>query len=276
MRHDIFISYRREDGLWTARALFYYLRHLGLDCFFDFDGIHKGDFDQKLKDEISGSRYFLTLLTPEALSAASEQKNWFREELEIAIAYKDHDHILPVVFKGKDVSLSDDPSGAIRSIDTVNRHILDEGVLFEKSVQHILSNCTELQGKTDYANRRKKERTLRVFRKKVLGYYRNAAMSHKERTQKIRSLQKSYSIPELDADEIINEVCDSIQRAQNIRAWRLRHPFLVFLLVCIVLVCLLWCAAHVWPAFGRALGDACHWVARTCVNLFSFVRRSLR
>ena len=81
----IFISYRRTNIPW-ALAVFQHLTHQGFDVFFDYLGVASGDFEQVILDNIRSRVHFLVLLTPSALERCGEPGDWFRREIEEAIA----------------------------------------------------------------------------------------------------------------------------------------------------------------------------------------------
>jgi hypothetical protein len=81
----VFVSYRRTNIPW-ALAVFHHLTHHGFDVFFDYIGIASGDFEQVIIDNIRSRSHFLVLLTPSALERCAEPGDWFRREIEEAIA----------------------------------------------------------------------------------------------------------------------------------------------------------------------------------------------
>lgn len=48
MKHDVFISYRRDGGEYTAKILRDRLSELGYAVFFDVESLRSGDFNTKL------------------------------------------------------------------------------------------------------------------------------------------------------------------------------------------------------------------------------------
>ncbi|MDY0075343.1 MAG: toll/interleukin-1 receptor domain-containing protein, partial [Acholeplasmataceae bacterium] len=66
--YDVFISYRRIDGVYPALLLFRDLVDSGYDVFFDFDSIRSGEFPQAIEEGIKGCIDFIMLVTKEAFS----------------------------------------------------------------------------------------------------------------------------------------------------------------------------------------------------------------
>jgi tetratricopeptide (TPR) repeat protein len=95
----VFISYRRTNVPW-ALAIFQHLTHHGFDVFFDFVGITGGDFKQVILENIRSRAHFLVLLTPSALERCAERGDWFRREIEEAIA--SHRNIIPMMLESFD------------------------------------------------------------------------------------------------------------------------------------------------------------------------------
>ena len=229
-RRDVFISYRRKDGLWLARALYYYLKGKGVDCFFDFEDIHTGKFDEKIYGQIENSSYFVSVLTPCALEEEPNGGNWFRLELEHALQVKDAGKILPVHLRDCVCNLAFDTSERIRSGATINQHVLDEGDGFESSVDRVLLSCPEIRRKVKNADALSRLSRERKFRKKVLKLYRNEP-DNARRSDKIRKIGGRYELPIEVVEEISEEICDQVVRERMRRAWMSRHPTLVFLFV---------------------------------------------
>jgi Flp pilus assembly protein TadD len=95
----VFISYRRTNIPW-ALAVFQHLTHHGFDVFFDYMGIASGDFEQVIIDNIRSRRHFLVLLTPSALERCAEPGDWFRREIEEAMACRRN--IVPMMLESFD------------------------------------------------------------------------------------------------------------------------------------------------------------------------------
>ena len=56
-KYDIFISYRREGGLASARHLWDTLTRYGYRVFFDKESLREGDFESNLRRVLSGRDY---------------------------------------------------------------------------------------------------------------------------------------------------------------------------------------------------------------------------
>ncbi len=83
--YDVFISYRRSDGLKEAEALYRYLTDKGLRVFFDkYEMIDGYYFTTQIKNNLLMAPNYVFLATPKAL-AFYEGEDWVRTEIEIAI-----------------------------------------------------------------------------------------------------------------------------------------------------------------------------------------------
>jgi tetratricopeptide (TPR) repeat protein len=94
---SVFISYRRSNAPW-ALAIYRHLQHEGFDVFLDYSNIGSGDFETTIVENIRGRAHFLALLTPTALERCNEPADWFRREIEAALACKRN--IVPVLMDG--------------------------------------------------------------------------------------------------------------------------------------------------------------------------------
>lgn len=95
----VFISYRRTNAPW-ALAISQSLTINGYDVFFDYTSIPSGDFEVSILENIRARAHFLVLLTPSALERREEPGDWFRREIEEALAQKRN--IVPLMLEGFD------------------------------------------------------------------------------------------------------------------------------------------------------------------------------
>ncbi len=99
-KYDIFISYRREGGLETAKHLRDSLVEKGYRVFFDMESLRAGPFNEELYRVIENSKDFLLVLPPHALDRCENESDWVR--LEIEHAKKCGKNIVPIMLKGFD------------------------------------------------------------------------------------------------------------------------------------------------------------------------------
>lgn len=81
----VFMSYRREGGIATARSLYNEFRLRGYDMFLDMEGLRACAFNTALIDEIKTSDVMLLILTPGALDRCEEPTDWVRQEVLCAL-----------------------------------------------------------------------------------------------------------------------------------------------------------------------------------------------
>ncbi len=97
-QYDIFISYRRNGGEYTAKVLRDRLNELGYRVFFDVESLRSGDFNTRLFSVIEGCTDFLVILSPDALERCSNPDDWVRQEIECALAKGKN--VVPVLMRG--------------------------------------------------------------------------------------------------------------------------------------------------------------------------------
>ena len=85
--YDVFISYRRSDGLPYAMLMKRELSAFGFRCFLDIDSIVDGKFDAQIASAIKTTRNFLFISTAQSLERVCERHNNVRRELETAIRF---------------------------------------------------------------------------------------------------------------------------------------------------------------------------------------------
>ena len=84
--YDVFISYRRSGGEYTAKILRDRLEDMGYRVFFDVESLRSGYFNTKLYSVIDECRDFLLILSPGALDRCANPDDWVRLEVERALA----------------------------------------------------------------------------------------------------------------------------------------------------------------------------------------------
>lgn len=97
-KYDIFISYRRDGGEYTAKILRDRLEELGYKVFFDVESLRSGDFNTKLYSVIDECKDFLLILSPNALDRCENQDDWVRCEVEHALQEKKN--VIPIMLRG--------------------------------------------------------------------------------------------------------------------------------------------------------------------------------
>ncbi len=94
----VFISYRRSNSSFIARAVFQDLRANGYDVFMDVETIDNGEFDKIILHQIAARAHFLLILAPGSLDRCGEPGDWLRIEIEEALRLKRN--IVPLLFTG--------------------------------------------------------------------------------------------------------------------------------------------------------------------------------
>lgn len=97
-KYDIFISYRRDGGEFTAKILRDRLEKQGYRVFFDVETLRSGDFNKRLYTVIDECRDFLLVLSPNALDRCVNEDDWVRYEVERALLKEKN--IIPVMLRG--------------------------------------------------------------------------------------------------------------------------------------------------------------------------------
>lgn len=83
---DIFISYKRDDGIYKAISLQNALKNRGYSAiFFDYDSLHSGDFEEQIKYAICNCTDFVVLLTPLVLESCQDEKAYVPREIQWAL-----------------------------------------------------------------------------------------------------------------------------------------------------------------------------------------------
>lgn len=98
-RYVVFISYRREGGAETARAIRSELLARGIRAFLDVDDLESYHFDERLLREIENAPNFICVLSPGSLDRSIENEgDWLRREIAHAISHRRN--IIPILKGG--------------------------------------------------------------------------------------------------------------------------------------------------------------------------------
>lgn len=136
--YDVFISYRRDGGRDAARLLYKELVGRGMKCFFDFNSLRSGKFDEKIFDAIRGCRHFVLMVTDGAFERCVNDEDWVKTEIEFALSNKKD--IIPVAPSDHQQCF---PSELPESMSELRRCEISElnmGKLFERSVDQIIED----------------------------------------------------------------------------------------------------------------------------------------
>ena len=116
----VFISYRRTN-FYTALAVYQDLTKNGYDCFFDYESIESGSWEEVIFENIRYRAHFVLILSPSALERLGEKNAIMRREVELAIDEKRN--IIPVMMESFDFgspSAKEALTGKLESLSSYN------------------------------------------------------------------------------------------------------------------------------------------------------------
>ncbi len=116
---QIFISYRREDGLYPAMLLNRELLQNGFSVFFDVNSIRSGQFDKIIYDKIDECTDFILIVTPSTFSSRVHDDNdWIRHEISHAL--KSAKNIIPLYIGKAQIPASETLPTDIQAVTLYN------------------------------------------------------------------------------------------------------------------------------------------------------------
>ena len=176
VKYDIFISYRRVDGIDYARILQKALQLRGYKVFLDYEGLEDGTYGESIRTAIKNSSVFMMVLSPLYLDRCKYEDDWVRQEIMLAIQQKKY--IIPInpnnSFGGFPDGIPDDIKWVIVSYQFAE---VDFGEFFEDSIDKIVN--TRVLNKT----RKKVTKTHDIF----LAYPRKDIEAGERLSKKIQS-----------------------------------------------------------------------------------------
>lgn len=144
MKYDIFISYRRFDsqgrtsGRDIARTIKLELEKRNYKVFFDYSEVRDDEFESTIVPAIGKSKYFLLVLTQEALDRCQNEGDWVRKEITHAL--QNGCKIIPVSPDGQFSGWPSTLPQEICSIKGIQISDVALGSLFEKSIDKLIED----------------------------------------------------------------------------------------------------------------------------------------
>ena len=136
-KYDVFITYRRDDGLNYAQLLFQALEKRGYRCFLDVRDEQDGEYEKRIMVALRNAPNYILIMTEGSLRRLSEIGNSVWNEVHEALCL--HKKVIPVAPSG--VSRSLYGAKLLKEFDclrelSVSR--LETGEFFEESINNIV------------------------------------------------------------------------------------------------------------------------------------------
>lgn len=140
MRTQVFISYRRNGGLESAKYIYNLLstRH---KVFFDMESLRSGRFDVNIEDAIKNCTDFLLILSKNVFDRLNEEGDWISRE--IGLALKHSKNIIPILLEG--FLPPESTNSSIKAVMDYNGITFSKDEVFLKKLTSFLKsnrNCT--------------------------------------------------------------------------------------------------------------------------------------
>lgn len=131
---EIFISYRRSDGLQHARIISLVLSEHGYEkVFFDFDSLRTGTFDSQIEVAIRSCKDFIIILSPDSMKRCYVADDWVARELRLAIKYSRN--IIPVCINTSKFLWPTNFPPDLKRICAIQRHCMLTNEYFQDSMR---------------------------------------------------------------------------------------------------------------------------------------------
>lgn len=144
---DIFMSYRRADGLHYARNIMQALKMVGYPkVFFDYNSLRDGVFNTQIIDAIYSCKDFILVISPLALKNCAREGDWVAKEIRAALKYDKH--IIPVVIEDTFIGWPSDFPEDLNAIKDIHFHKLMTDEYFEDSIQKLKARLTTIESDT--------------------------------------------------------------------------------------------------------------------------------
>lgn len=137
-QYDIFISYRRLDGIDYARILQKALELRGYKVFLDCEELADGTYGERIRNAIKDASVFMMVLSPQYLDRCKYENDWVRQEIMVAIQQKKY--VIPInpnkSFNGFPDGIPEDIKRVVGSYQFAE---VDFGEFFEASIDKIVN-----------------------------------------------------------------------------------------------------------------------------------------
>ena len=144
---DIFMSYRRADGLHYARNIMQALKMVGYPkVFFDYNSLRDGVFNTQIIDAIYSCKDFILVISPLALKNCAREGDWVAKEIRTALKYDKH--IIPVVIEDTFIGWPNDFPNDLHAIKDIQFHKLMTDEYFEDSIQKLKARLITIESDT--------------------------------------------------------------------------------------------------------------------------------
>lgn len=133
---NIFISYRRIDGLEHARIIYLELINHGYtNIFFDYNSLRDCTFDSQIEVAIRSCKDFILILSPQSMNRCYIADDWVAHELRLAIKYTRK--IIPVCINSSGFNWPPNFPSDLKRICTIQRHLMLTNEYFSDSMRRL-------------------------------------------------------------------------------------------------------------------------------------------
>jgi hypothetical protein len=137
--YDIFISYRREDGVQYARILSLMLKKRGYRVFQEFEELNVGNYTDQIRNIIQETAVFIMILSPQYLDRCNNENDWIRQEILLAYHYRKY--IIPVTPDNIFTGIPSNIPPEIKEVVTMHQHaVVSFGQLLGSSIDKLVDS----------------------------------------------------------------------------------------------------------------------------------------
>lgn len=145
---NIFISYRRADGLEHARIIYLVLSNHGYsNIFFDYNSLRDGAFDIQIEQAIRSCTDFILILSPQSMNRCYITDDWVAHELRLAFKYQKT--VIPVCINTPGFNWPNNFPSDLKRICTIQRHCMRTDEYFADSMRMLAKFRLQTRPKLD-------------------------------------------------------------------------------------------------------------------------------
>lgn len=196
--YDVFISYRRGSGRDIARLLQQGLEKKGLHCFFDYNEISDGNFNEKIYDSIDSSKNLIILMTNSSLERCINDGDWVRNELERALAKGIN--IIPLVPSGHSRNFPPQLPASLGALRNLQISVLNLEDFFDESISKLVEQRLKSVEQIDF------EKAEETFLSKARRFKNNDGIISAEERKELEITAKNLGIDLIRREWLIEKV----------------------------------------------------------------------
>ncbi len=219
-QYDVFISYRRSTGLDVARSVAYWFSLKGFKCFLDQTELLTGQFNEQIYSAIENTKYFVLLMTQDALDRCVNDKDWVRQEIEFAVKKLGKDCIIPITPLPSPPPVPQTLPQTMAFLKTCEVSVIDRMKNFDSTLRSVLEHRMPVLF-DDFERRKQLSDNETQLLRTIRWYKYNDGTIDDGEMKKIHDAAREYQINEIRLRALIDLIEEEFAQERDVAIRRL-------------------------------------------------------